>query len=412
MGVTAELCDKIVATNFDSLHARSDDQGTPPGAGRHRRRARRQPRGRDRHPRRALSRAWRRAAMPPRSASASAPSAPRRGAERRGDARAGLRADVEPRQPRAVHHAARRAGAGRSTRRSPAARSLTALVKGIEIQGWLREAPASSTPDALQFHPPGLVGPMGSAVAAGHVLGLDAAQLATRARHRRLARRQRVSQCRHDDQVDPLRPGGMLGLEAAMLAARGFTANPEPFEAHQGYVASILLRESFQPRGPAEFRPAVPHGAARLCDKNVPQPVRHAFRHHRRAGRCIRKIADPAAIRAVTPGHAADALRQPSAPGHRPVGQIQPAIHLRRALLRGNGQHRHFHRRRACTTPTSRHMLRKITMRMVPDIPARFDLMHVEAEVELADGRVAAHALRRPARHVGPAADQRRRSIW
>ena len=33
-------------------------------------------------------------------------------------------------------------------------------------------------------------------------------------------------------------------------------------------------------------------------------------------------------------------------------------------------------------------MLGKVSVRMVPEIPARFDLMHVEAEAELADGSV------------------------
>ena len=42
---------------------------------------------------------------------------------------------------------------------------LTALVKGIEIQGWLREASGEYTFDTLKFHLPGLVGPMGAVAA-------------------------------------------------------------------------------------------------------------------------------------------------------------------------------------------------------------------------------------------------------
>ena len=63
-------------------------------------------------------------------------------------------------------------------RGAPGREVLTALVKGIEIQGWLREASGQFTPDVLQFHPPGLVGPMGAVAAAGHLLGLDAGRLA------------------------------------------------------------------------------------------------------------------------------------------------------------------------------------------------------------------------------------------
>ena len=52
---------------------------------------------------------------------------------------------------------------------------VTALVKGIEMAGWIR---AASHHGAIRFHPPGMVGPMGASVAAGHVLGLNAGQQA------------------------------------------------------------------------------------------------------------------------------------------------------------------------------------------------------------------------------------------
>ena len=55
---------------------------------------------------------------------------------------------------------------------------LTAVVKGIEIQGWLREASGQYTPDVLKFHPPGLVGPMGAVAVASHMLRLTPAQMA------------------------------------------------------------------------------------------------------------------------------------------------------------------------------------------------------------------------------------------
>jgi hypothetical protein len=55
---------------------------------------------------------------------------------------------------------------------------LTALIKGIEIQGWLREASGQYTPDVLKFHPPGLVGPMGAVAVASHLLRLDPKRMA------------------------------------------------------------------------------------------------------------------------------------------------------------------------------------------------------------------------------------------
>src|SRR3974390_1590796 len=55
---------------------------------------------------------------------------------------------------------------------------LTALVKGVEIQGWVRQASRQFEARTARFHPPGAVGPLGSAVAAGHLMGLDAGRLA------------------------------------------------------------------------------------------------------------------------------------------------------------------------------------------------------------------------------------------
>ena len=60
----------------------------------------------------------------------------------------------------------------------PGQEVLTALIKGIELQGWLREASGQYTPDVLQFHPPGLVGPMGAVVVAAHLLKLDPLRMA------------------------------------------------------------------------------------------------------------------------------------------------------------------------------------------------------------------------------------------
>lgn len=55
---------------------------------------------------------------------------------------------------------------------------LTALVKGVEMQGWIRQASGQFEASTTRFHPPGAVGPLGTAVAAGHILKLDPDQLA------------------------------------------------------------------------------------------------------------------------------------------------------------------------------------------------------------------------------------------
>ena len=112
---------------------------------------------------------------------------------------------------------------------------LTALVKGVEMQGWIRQASGQFDAQTMRIHAPGAAGPFGAAVAAGHLLCLDAGQLAnaiglcaSRAASV-LANVGTMTKSTHCGQA------AALGLEAAMLAARGFTANPDTFDAKQGY---------------------------------------------------------------------------------------------------------------------------------------------------------------------------------
>ena len=121
---------------------------------------------------------------------------------------------------------------------------LRAVVLGIEMQGRLRAAAGGLESHELAFHPPGFVGPVGAAVAAGHLLGFDAGQFAnaigiagsrcgglfvnlgtmTKATHTAYAAAQ--------------------GLEAALLTRRGFTGCSSLFDpAPQSY------ENAFFPRG-------------------------------------------------------------------------------------------------------------------------------------------------------------------
>src|SRR5262245_7308530 len=121
---------------------------------------------------------------------------------------------------------------------------LTALVKGVEIQGWIRQASGQFEARTTRFHPPGAVGPLGSAVAAGHLIGLDAGRLAqalgiaaSRAGSllANAGTMTKSSHCGH---------ASALGLQSALLAEQGFTANAEVFEAAQGYVPALYDDDS------------------------------------------------------------------------------------------------------------------------------------------------------------------------
>lgn len=257
---------------------------------------------------------------------------------------------------------------------------VTALVKGVELAGWVRDA---NHDGPIRFHPPSMVGPLGAAVAAGHVLGLDATQLAfalglAASRAGGLtANAGTMTKSTHCGQ------GVMLGLEAAMLAARGFTANPEPFEAHQGY-GDAFYTDSFKPRDLLNFGPPF-----RLVDPGYVIklfPSQFATQFVITAGLDLhRRIGDPDRIRAVR-------LVAPVMPYiNRPrpdtglAGKFSVQYTLSTALVRGLVNIDTF-TDEAVRAPEIARMLDKVSVEMVARIPARFDLMHVEAEAELTDG--------------------------
>jgi aconitate decarboxylase len=112
---------------------------------------------------------------------------------------------------------------------------LRALAKGIEVQGRLRVSSRQFEPGRLSMHPPGLVGPIAAALACADLLGLDAAATTMAAG------------------IAASRTGGLLGnvgshtkalhcgdaaahgLEAALLAQRGFTAGPDALGGPRGW---------------------------------------------------------------------------------------------------------------------------------------------------------------------------------
>jgi aconitate decarboxylase len=136
---------------------------------------------------------------------------------------------------------------GRGQARPPRASDLlTALAIGIEAQARLRLSSGQFEPAGLQFHPPGAVGPIGSAVACGLLLGLDSIGLA------------------HAIGIAASRAGGILanvgsmtkalhcggaaaaGLEAAILSARGFTADADALSGARGF-GRAFFGEGFAP---------------------------------------------------------------------------------------------------------------------------------------------------------------------
>ncbi len=262
---------------------------------------------------------------------------------------------------------------------------ITALVKGIELQGWIRVAGHLYETGGIRFHPPALVGPMGSAVAAGHVLGLNPAQLANAlgiASSRcggmaaNIGTMTKSTHCGH---------AAMHGLESALLASHGFTANPEPFEAFNGY-GRMMFGETFEPQdllnfGPP-FRIVQPGYAMKMF------PSQYGTHFAITAGLTLHpQVPDPSAIRSVTLTTPVMQYVNRPRPDTGLAGKFSLQYTFASGLLRGGVKIGTFTDEEV-EKPDMLALLGKITMNMSPEIPARFDKMWLEARIEMNDGQV------------------------
>jgi 2-methylcitrate dehydratase PrpD len=263
---------------------------------------------------------------------------------------------------------------------------LTALVKGVEMQGWIRQASGQYEAGTSRFHPPGAAGPLGSAVAAGHLLKLDPGQLANAigiAASRAgslLANAGTMTKSTHCGHA------AALGLEAALLAARGFTANVDVFEAAQGYVPALyddgFKVDEMLGYGRAPLRVGNPGYAIKMfpCQFGTHFGITAGLELHR-------QIPSAAAIRRVV--LTAPVMNYVDRP--RPKTGLSGKFSLQytaaSALLDGKVGIRTFTDARLAQADMQ-DLLGKFELRLDPAIPGRFEDMHVLLRVELDGGRV------------------------
>ena len=115
---------------------------------------------------------------------------------------------------------------------------LTAFAVGWEIQQ--RIAMAARKVESRPFHPPGIYGPPSAAAACAKLLGLDehkvrmALGIGASRTGALFANNGTMTKCTH--------PGNAarMGVESALLAAEGVTANDAIFEAERGYVETLF----------------------------------------------------------------------------------------------------------------------------------------------------------------------------
>ena len=115
---------------------------------------------------------------------------------------------------------------------------VTAFAVGWEVQQ--RIAMAARRAESRPFHPPGIYGPPACAAACANLLGLNEQQtrvalgIGASRTGALFANNGTMTKCTHPGNA------GRMGVEAAMLAADGFTANEDIFETGRGYVETLF----------------------------------------------------------------------------------------------------------------------------------------------------------------------------
>ncbi len=261
---------------------------------------------------------------------------------------------------------------------------LAALIVGFEVQGRIRMASAQM--DLHGFHPPGLVGVMGSAAASSRLLALGPG--ATRMALAISASRAGALAANIGTMTKSTHCGnaGRMGLESALLAARGLTGNDEIMEHPLGY-ANVLFGEGFD-LGAVTHNFGNPY---RLVDPGV-AIKKHPSQYgtHRGIDAAL-ELRDQHGIRPETiTGVTIEAPVMPyvSRPYPRTglEGKFSFQYTVALALLDGAVNIGSFTDDRRFAQDMA-DMLGKIELRMDPDIPANFEGMWTSVEVRLADGR-------------------------
>jgi aconitate decarboxylase len=263
---------------------------------------------------------------------------------------------------------------------------LTTLVKGVEMQGWIRQASGQFEASTLRFHPPGAAGPLGSAVAAGHILKLDSGQLAhaigiaasrTGGLMANAGTMTKSTHCGH---------AAALGLESALLAARGFTANVAVFEAAQGYVPALyddgFKVEEMLGFGRAPLRIVEPGYAIKMFPSQFGTHfgITAALELHP-------DIPDATAIRRVLLTAPVMAYVNRPRPRTGLEGKFSLQYTAASALLDGKVGIGTFTDARLARTDMQ-DLLARFEVCLDPSIPGRFEDTHVLLRVELDGGRV------------------------
>jgi aconitate decarboxylase len=271
---------------------------------------------------------------------------------------------------------------------------LAAVIKGVEIQGWIRRACGHVESRDFKFHPPGMVGPVGAAVAASHLLKLDATALANAIGIATSRCGSLTSNTGTMTKSTHCGYAASLGLESALLAARGFTGDDESFDSASGYAAIFLPpqfdREMLMSFGPP-FRLVDPGFTLKVF------PCKFTTHYGITAALAVRPhIPSPDAIRSVR--MLAPLVRTGDRPHPKTglEGKFSMQYTLAAALIDGAVTLASFTDQRL-HRPDMQALLSKIGITMTPDITTEYNAgRYVDLEIELADGKIIRERCERP----------------
>jgi aconitate decarboxylase len=239
-----------------------------------------------------------------------------------------------------------------------------------------------------------MVGPIGAAVAASHLLKLDATALANAIGVATSRCGSLTSNTGTMTKSTHCGYAASLGLESALLAASGFTGDEEAFDGPRGYAA-IFLPEQFDREMLLSFGPPF-----RLVDPGFTLkifPCKFTTHYGITAALAARpRIPSPDAIRAIR-------MLAPVVPtGDRPhpktglEGKFSVQYTLAAALLDGAVTLSSFTDERLYR-PQMQSLLDKVTVTMTPDITTEYNAgRYVDLEIELADGSKVHERCERP----------------
>ncbi|KPP70665.1 immunoresponsive protein 1-like [Scleropages formosus] len=273
---------------------------------------------------------------------------------------------------------------------------LLAFNVGIEIQGRLMRFSNEAHNIPKRFHPPSVVGTMGSAAACARLLSLDRTQcshaLAVAASLAGAPMANAATQSK------PLHIGNAsrLGLEAALLASRGLEASSLVLDSVPGVAGFSAFYEDYAPRplpSPEEVEPMFLLEEQNMAFKRFPAHL--AMHWVADAATSVRKLLVGSGDGTLFPSIIQDILlRVPRSKYiNRPFPESEhEARHSFQfnactALLDGEVMVQSFHPD-ALQRPELHALLSKVRLEHPDDNPANFNRMYGEVEVTLVNGDV------------------------